>query len=266
MSLQAERLSFSYGNHRVLSDLSFCAENGQLAVLLGPNGVGKTTLFRCILRLNTGYEGRILADGLDVKTLSPRETARRIAYIPQNHGQAFSYSVTDMVLMGTNHSVSVFSSPGRKERAAAAAALEQVGIAQFADHDFSKLSGGEQQMVLIARALAQGSRNLLMDEPTANLDYGNSALVMSRARALADDGYTVLLCTHNPQHALTYADRTLALLDGRVAAWGKPAEIMNPDLIRRLYGTDVRFLDTEDGPVISPVVDKKRNCEDAEQL
>ncbi len=256
MSLQAERLSFSYGNHRVLSDVSFCLEDGQLAVLLGPNGVGKTTLFRCILRLNTGYEGRILADGLDVKTLPPRETASRIAYIPQNHGQAFSYSVMDMVLMGTNHSVSVFSSPGRKERAAAAAALEQVGITQFADHDFSKLSGGEQQMVLIARALAQGSRNLLMDEPTANLDYGNAALVMNRARALADDGYTVLLCTHNPQHALSYADRTLALLGGRVAAWGKPAEIMNPELIRRLYGTDVRFLDTEDGPVISPVVEK----------
>lgn len=259
MSIRAKSLGFSYGAHRVLSDVNFFVDDGQLAVLLGPNGVGKTTLFRCILRLNTGYEGEILADGLDVKTLTPRQSARRIAYIPQNHGQAFSYSVMDMVLMGTNHSVSAFSSPGKRERAAAAAALEQVGIIEFADHSFAKLSGGEQQMVLIARALAQGSRNLLMDEPTANLDYGNASLVMNRARALADDGYAVFLCTHNPQHALSYADRTLALLDGTVAAWGKPAEIMNPELIRDLYGTDVRFLDTEDGPVISPVVEKKKN-------
>ncbi|MCD7981926.1 MAG: ABC transporter ATP-binding protein, partial [Clostridiales bacterium] len=146
MSIKTERLRFSYGAHEVLSDVSFCVEDGQLAVLLGPNGVGKTTLFRCILRLNTGYEGKILADGLDVKELTPRESARRIAYIPQNHGQAFSYSVMDMVLMGTNHSVSAFSVPGRKEYAAAEAALEQVGIGKFAGHDFSKLSGGEQQM------------------------------------------------------------------------------------------------------------------------
>lgn len=252
MSLSIENLSFSYGRRQVLKGLNFQAENGQLIALLGPNGVGKTTLFRCILGLLRKYSGSISLDGNDVRTLSSRELAHRLAYIPQSHGNTFDYSVQDMVLMGTGHTLSPFASPGEKELAAARTAMEHMGIDHLAHKFFPRLSGGEQQLVLIARALAQGSRTLLMDEPTASLDYGNQNMVMSRARALADEGYCILLSTHSPQHALWYADKALAMLDGRIAAFGPPREVMDRELIRRLYDLSVRFVQTEAGPLIAP--------------
>ena len=256
MSLTIENLSFSYGRRQVLRELSFSADKGQLIAVLGPNGVGKTTLFRCILGMLRKYSGRILVDGSDVRSLSPRELAHRLAYIPQSHGHSFEYTVRDMVLMGTSHELGTFAAPREEELAKADAAMARLGIDAMAHKIFAHLSGGEQQLVLIARALAQGSRTLLMDEPTASLDYGNQNLVMTQARALADEGYCILISTHTPQQALWYADRALALLDGRVAAFGKPAEVMDEKLIEALYGLAVRFVQTEAGPLIAPQIER----------
>ncbi len=258
MSIQVDGLSFSYCTRRVLSGISFRAEQGELLAVMGPNGVGKTTLFRCILGLHTRYTGSIRVNDTDTQTLSPRELAHSIAYIPQIHAPAFSFSVRDMVLMGTAHGISSFSAPKARDQEVAYGAMQRLGISHLADRKFSHLSGGEQQLVLIARALTQQSRTLLMDEPTASLDYGNQALVLSHARALADEGYTVLLSTHNPQHALWYADTALALSDGKVAAFGRPDRILNPELIKKLYGVQTEFVETERGLLISPAIERRK--------
>lgn len=254
MSIVVEQLHFAYGQRSVLRGVSFSAEDGCLLAVLGPNGAGKTTLFRCILGLMSRYEGRILVDGTDARTLPARALAHRIAYIPQVHGQAFSYSVLEMVLMGTTHGLSPLAVPKEKEKAAGIAALERLGIAQLAQKPFSKLSGGEQQLVLIARALAQAAHTLVMDEPTASLDYGNQVRVLEHARALAREGYAVVFSTHNPQHALSYADGVLALLEGEAAALGDPSEVMDAALLYRLYGVHTEFLKTENGILIAPRV------------
>ena len=141
-----------------------------------------------------------------------------------------------------------------KETAAALAALERLGIAHLAEQSFFRLSGGEQQLVLVARALAQQAYTLVMDEPTASLDYGNQTLVLARASALAREGYTVILSTHNPQHALWYADAVLALQNGRAVAFGAPGEVMNSDLLQRLYGVRTALLQTESGPLVVPLM------------
>lgn len=255
MSIEIRDLSFAYCTREVLKNVSFSVKSGQLLAVLGPNGVGKTTLFRCILGLQQRYCGNILVDGEDARALCARELAHRVAYIPQTHGMAFSYSVLDMVLMGTTHSVAMMSVPKRCELDAANGALERLGIVHLSEKNFSHLSGGEQQLVLIARALAQNTRTLLMDEPTASLDYGNQSLVLRQARALANEGYTVLLSTHNPQHAIWYADCALALLNGGVEALGSPKKVVDAALIRRLYGVDVALVDTDQGPLISPAID-----------
>ena len=254
MSIEIQNLRFAYSLREVLCGISVSVQDGQLLAVLGPNGVGKTTLFRCILGLQPHYQGTVRIDGLDTRTLTARELAHRIAYIPQTHGMAFHYSVQDMVLMGTTHNVASMSVPKQREMEAANAALEKLGISHLAYQNFATLSGGEQQLVLIARALAQNAKTLLMDEPTASLDYGHQSLVLRRVRALADEGYTVLLSTHNPQHALWYADRALALLDGKAAAFGLPGEIVDAALIEKLYGVKVLLIETAQGPLISPVV------------
>lgn len=258
MSLHIQNLTFAYCTRGVLNDVSFSANDGEALFVLGANGVGKTTLFRCILGLQRRYGGQIQIDGEDARSISPRALAKRVAYIPQNHGAAFAYSVLDMVLMGTSHAVSAFSVPREKELAAAQEALALLGIEGLADKMFSHLSGGEQQLVLIARALAQKADTLLFDEPTANLDYGNQARVLLTIRQLTDSGRAVVLSTHNPQQALTYGDRVLALSNGCVAAFGRPCEVLTEKLLFDLYGVHTKVFETENGPVLAPVIEGRR--------
>ena len=257
MILSVENLSFSYTRRPVLQDVSFAAEKGELLSILGPNGVGKSTLFRCILGSLEGYSGRICVDGRDIRTLPHRERARRMAYIPQIHRPTFGYTVLDTVLMGTTRQLSPLQQPGREQVHMARSALERVGVSHLTERNFAHLSGGEQQLVRSARARAQQSDILIMDEPTSALDYGNQLRVLQQVRALSREGYTVLLSTHNPQHALTFAHRVLALQDGSVAALGPSGDVLTPDLLRRLYGVDTALADTPGGPVIVPLTNEE---------
>ncbi|MDD2232489.1 MAG: ABC transporter ATP-binding protein [Sphaerochaetaceae bacterium] len=252
MSISVRNLCFSYPDHPVLKDLSFEAPDGVLVAVLGPNGVGKTTLLRCILGLENHYQGQIMVQGEDVKDLPARQLARRIAYIPQVHGNAFGYSVMDMVLMGTSPMMSPAAVPHQKQIDAAMTAMKSVGIENLKNRSFVHLSGGEQQLVLIARALAQNAKVLLMDEPTSSLDFGNQAMVLNQARSLARGGYTVLMSTHNPQHALWYADYALALEGGEVVGFGQTDKILDADLISRLYKMRVSMVSSRSGMLICP--------------
>ena len=254
MNLSVQNLSFAYGERQVLSDISFTLEKGEFLSVLGPNGVGKSTLFKCILGLLHGYSGNITSGGEALSAMSKRELSRRIAYIPQINKPAFGYTVLDMVLMGTTRQLSPFAQPHRAQVMQAMEALKRVGAEHLSERDFTHLSGGEQQLVLIARAIAQQANILVMDEPTSALDYGNQLRVLKLVRELASEGYAVLLSTHNPQHALTFATRILALSGGRVAAFGKPQDVLTREIVSSLYGVDVTFADTEGGRVLVPMM------------
>ena len=252
MSIEVKNLSFSYGDRPVLHDISFSVGKGEFLSILGPNGVGKSTLFRCVLGLLSGYTGKVLVDGVDARSVSTREAAKHIAYIPQSSRSNFNYSVFDIVLMGRTSGLSTFRSPGKEDKAICQWAMEKVGITHLQDRCFHRLSGGEQQLVLIARALVQKAPILMLDEPTANLDFGNQLRVLEQARSLAREGYTVIQTTHHPEQSYMFSDRILAIQKGRVLTEGNPKDVLTKDTLLALYGVEV--------DVVSLYEDRARIC------
>jgi iron complex transport system ATP-binding protein len=234
--LSVRDLTFAYGKAEVLRGVSFAARKGELIAILGRNGVGKSTLFRCVLGFyNRGFGGEITVCGESVRTVSAAKLSKRIAYVPQSHSPMFNYSVSDMVLMGTTTQIGALSSPGRAQTEVAEHAMERVGITHLRSRECGRISGGERQLALVARAMAQQAKILVMDEPTANLDFGNQIRVMNRIRELTRDDYTVILSTHNPNHARNFADRVLALNNGVIAADGTPGNVLSEELLCELY-------------------------------
>lgn len=242
MSLSVDNLTFGYSeNRRILKNISFEAESGELTSVLGRNGAGKSTLFKCILGIIRNYEGEIFIHGRSMIGISARELSGLIAYIPQSHYPAFNYSVLDMVLMGSANQLKSTGSPGKRQETEALKALEKMNILHLADRGFGQISGGEQQLVLMARAILQNTGVWLLDEPLASLDYGNQTRVLQRLKKLSEDGYLIVQSIHNPDQAKKYSDRIIALADGAVIDEGKPDEILNEKLIKRLYGDDVEW-------------------------
>ena len=249
MMLEVKHLNFSYPQRQVLRDISFAIPGGKLVSLLGPNGTGKSTLFRCILSLLSGYQGKVLIDGKDTAQIKLAQLSRLVAYIPQVHYPAFNYTVLDMVLMGTSAHLSPFGVPGIKEKEKALQALTLLGVEELARRNYMQISGGEQQLVLIARAISQDSRLLIMDEPTASLDFGNQVRVMQCIRALVGKGYTIFQATHNPNQAFAYSDQILAMQGGVIIADGPPQEVVNAQLINELYGITARVESLDEGRI-----------------
>jgi iron complex transport system ATP-binding protein len=239
MKLAAQGLAFGYRSHRVGSDVTLELASGEVLCLLGPNGSGKTTLFKTLLGLLPPQEGMVLIDGRDASTLARDAIARQISYVPQAHGTFFPYTVRETVLMGRTAHLGLFSAPSARDHAATAAAIERMGITHLADAIYTQISGGERQLALIARALAQEARVVIMDEPTANLDFGNQVRVLERIHALAGEGIGVLLSTHDPDHAFLCADRVAMLHQGRLMACGAPVDVMTAENLRQLYGVEI---------------------------
>lgn len=241
MMIDVQNLSFSYGKQPVIDGISFDIEKGTVVSLLGPNGVGKSTLFKCVLGILDSYHGEIFLGGENIRSFSPKALSKKIAYVPQSHYPAFQYTVFDMVLMGTSSQVSAFSSPGKKQQQIAQEALERLSISHLIHRDFMRLSGGERQLVLIARALAQQAPILMMDEPTANLDYGNQMHVLGCIQSLAKEGYTIIQSTHHPEQSFMFSDQIIAMLHGNLIAKGTPKEVIQSDVIKRLYHIDTKI-------------------------
>lgn len=239
MSIQVDNLNFSYGRHGVLHDVSFLIPDNTLVNVLGPNGVGKSTLFRCILCLNSNWTGSVHVNGKDLRKLSIRERSAEIAYIPQSHSSTYDYDVLDVVLMSAGGGIGLFGAPKAKHVARAWDALERVGIAHLGHRPYTQISGGERQLVLIARAIAQNARTIIMDEPTSALDYGNTVRVLSTVRQLAREGMSIVQSTHQPDQAFLYSDKTLVLHEGRVHAFGDPKDVITRELVSTIYDVDV---------------------------
>ncbi|SCL13532.1 iron complex transport system ATP-binding protein [Micromonospora nigra] len=235
MTLSVRNLTFAYGEHRVLDGVDLDLRPGELCALFGPNGSGKSTLYRCLLG-HLRHGGTVTLDGVDLGRLRPAEVARKVSYVPQQHSNPFPFTVLDMVLMGrTPHLGGVFG-PRPADVAFCAGVLDQVGLADQRDRLYHTLSGGQRQLVLIARALAQDCGVLLLDEPTASLDFGNQMWVWRTVRELARSGRAVLVCTHEPNHVRWFCDRAVALgRAGRLVADGPPAEVVTTDLVTALY-------------------------------
>ena len=198
--------------------------------LVGPNGAGRSTLFRCILGFLPRYRGDIALCGHALRSLDRRALARLAAYIPQTSAPVYNYTVRDTVLMGADP----FHGPGPSQQEMADRVLETLGIRDLAGRGINEISGGERQLALIARAMAQQAKILLMDEPTASLDYGNQFRLLRQVRQVADSGYT-LLSTHTPEHAFRFATHALVLQDGGVRAFGPAAETLTEELLREIY-------------------------------
>lgn len=255
MSIEVRDLRFSYGKNPVLRGVSFQAERGELFAVMGPNGAGKSTLFRCILGLLSGYEGEILVDGQELRELTPAQLAGKVAYIPQKTAPVFGYTVEEMVLMGSSAAAKPWKLPGKTEKDRAIRALEQLGLAGLMGRNFYTLSGGEQQLVLIARAFAQEAKILVMDEPSSSLDYGNQDRLFRQLRMLTGAGFLVMVSLHNPQQVYSYADKVLVLRDGAVMGAGVPGDIVTAELLQKLYGIEAAVVNT---PYGNAILQKKR--------
>jgi iron complex transport system ATP-binding protein len=247
MRLTADKLSVGYGDRVVGSGISLSVVPGEVLCLLGPNGAGKTTLFRALLGLQPPLAGSISIDGVPLAYLRPADIAQRLAYVPQAHVTEFSYSVLDVVLMGRTARLRSFASPGSEDRRIALGRLASLGIREIAEHDYTQISGGQRQLVLIARALTQGAPFLIMDEPTASLDFGNQAMVLARIRELAADGYGIVLSTHDPDHALLLATRVAIIADGGIKTIGNPGDVVTAQTLSALYRTEVEVEETPSG-------------------
>ena len=234
--LKVEHLSFSYANgDPVLNDVSFEVPAGRICGLFGPNGCGKTTLFKCCLKFLKYSRGSIKVGGCDVETCSIKDMAKRVSYVPQEHKPPFPYLVRDVVLMGrTPHLKGVFGI-SKKHREKAYEALELIGITELADRSYSSLSGGQRQLVLIARATAQETPLLFLDEPTSALDFSNQIKILRILRRIAAGGVTIVACTHDPNHVLWFCDEVVVLGRQSLVARGAPQKIISEQVLDTIY-------------------------------
>ncbi len=233
--------SFAYpGGKTLLREISFTAEEGEVLAILGPNGVGKTSLVRCMLDFQPWESGETLLDGVPLRRYPRRQLWQRLAYVPQARSSAFSYSVEETVLLGRSPYLGDFSMPGQEDRELAEKAMAQAGILALRKKSTAALSGGELQLVLIARALAAEPRALVLDEPETGLDFRNQLLVLELIHRLSrEEGITVILNTHYPDHALRVADRSLLLFGEGMYLFGRTAQIVTEEHLRALFGVEI---------------------------
>ncbi len=260
MTLEVKNICFAYHTKavgtknqlgpRVLDNVSFTLQEGEMVAFLGKNGAGKTTLLRIILGFLPQISGEVLLDGKSVRAMSLKDRAKTIAYIPQFSQSAFAYTVKEEVLMGRSPYISNFSRPSKDDEKLAEQIMEELGILNLQARPTNEISGGEKQLVLIARALMQNAKLLILDEPTSFLDYSNQLLVLEKAMELTKRGYCCLYSTHNPDLALCYSNRVLAMQNGKIAFSVAPQELENTDALSSIYGRKLNVEKASNGRLI----------------
>ena len=252
MILQVQNLTFSFGSEPLLRDLSLEVHAGEVVCLLGPNGSGKTTLLDCILGFHRSFSGSIAVCGRDALTYSRAALAEKVAYVPQTHSPTFPYTVREVVLMGRTARAGLFGTPGKADEALCDAALRRVGIEAFAERAYTSLSGGELKLVLLARALAQQTPMIVLDEPTSSLDFKNELLFLETLSDLVkNDGLAVLMATHALNHPFYFESkglpvRAVMLSRGKATRVGTPTELLTPKTLLEVYGVQSDVLETTD--------------------
>ena len=255
--IEVDSLTFLHhgATEPVLRKIDFRAKEGEVTAVLGPNGSGKTTLFQCLLGIWKFQEGEVRLSGRSIKHLRRSEIARELSAVPQEHDPPFPYTCLDIVLMGRTAHVGIFSSPSRKDRDLSGSAMEALGIAHLAERPYTKVSGGERQMVLIARCLAQEAPAMLLDEPTAHLDFRNQITILKKVKNIVqDNGLVALMNLHDPNMALLFSDSVLLLNSGAVVAQGRPLEVITRQNLFQVYGLEVEFVSENGYRVICPKI------------
>ena len=238
--------AFSYGEHNVFSGLNLDVSPGEVLCPLGPNGCGKTTLLRCLSGALRLRQGAVWLNGRNIATFDVIELAKNIGFLFQEHTAPFPFSVLEVVTMGRAPHLGRFASPSKKDAALAEVALSKVGMLHIKDRPYTEISGGERQLILIARTLAQDPQVMLLDEPSSHLDFKNQALCLRMINKLAEQGISMIMTTHNPNHALLFPNTVAMMNDGRFIAAGKAGEVITEDTLKSTYGIDVKLFSVPD--------------------
>lgn len=240
MNLTVDDITFGYDSDRnVLEHLSFTYDSPEVLCILGSNGMGKSTLLQCIIGAFQVSAGAITVDGIPVADYKPRDFARKVAYIPQSHTPSFAYKVIDIVTMGRTSRIGYLANPSAEDVAFAQEQLDYLGVGHLAGKPYTDISGGERQLVMIASALTQEPEVMILDEPTAHLDFGNAYRFVELVEKLRDRNMGVLMTTHFPDHALMLGSRTAVLSGGRIIAEGLAKDVITDESMHELYGIEV---------------------------
>lgn len=243
---EIKNLVGGYENCDAVNDVSFFAKQGEMIYVLGPNGSGKTTLFNMLIGYKKRISGQILIEGVDIDKLSAIELAKCIAYIPQQHVPVFNYTVADIVIMGRTCHIKRFGIPQKLDYDIVNEMLAMLEIQSLAHREYMELSGGERQLVLIARALCQKAEIIVMDEPLTGLDFANKALVTKALSSLLDMGYTIVMSTHNAINNYSEAAKILLMNSEGKGVFGKIDDIILHNTIQQVYNTPLQTICTED--------------------
>ena len=244
MIFQVKNGSFGYGREDILSGISFEIGRDSIMSVLGSNGAGKTTLLKCMLGLLPWKKGESVIDGAPITRMKYREIWQRIGYVPQAKLSAFAYTVEEMVLLGRNAHLKMLEQPGERDMEIARDCLGSIGILHLKDKLCSQISGGELQMVLIARALASEPSLLVLDEPESNLDFKNQLIVLDTIKRLCRERHiSSIVNTHYPEHAIAISDKTLILNRDGTSVYGETHETITEPNLKKAFGVNVRIRD-----------------------
>lgn len=242
---EIKNISFSYDGEEIFSNISFSIDKGDVLCILGPNGTGKTTLIKCLNGLHEINSGEILINGENIKKLSFKEISKHIGYIPQSHVPSFPFKVLDVVVMGRAPYLNLTDSPKKEDIEIALNSLKTLGINHLKDKEYTNLSGGERQLVFLARILCQQPDILILDEPTSHLDFGNQIKLLEIIDNLAKSGLSIIMSSHFPDHAFLSSNKVAIMKDKKFIDFGSPEEVVTEDNLKKAYSIDVKLIELD---------------------